>query len=324
MAPRTPPPHLLGGFTAAPLVVGLAHAAGRALGGAPGWGGLSLYSPFVQGFLAGVLVTFACRPILGRVAWTRPAAVGVAAALWVGLGPVPVWLTARLAALAGLAPHPLALPPTPWPDLLGALAGGAALALTVRGGGGFIGWANLRERWRRRGPRWPAAVAALVLAALALLLAVGALDARGGWPGLVAPLVTPNPWLRLQAAWQGVAVPGDNGAAPLAAAGEALALLRAGAFLLLEALRAAALVAPLVPVALVVRGSMTQLTLMFTILLFTLGDFVPLMLDQPYPSVEWLLWRTALGLLRAGMLGWLTARLLGEVSRPEPAAGSAQ
>jgi hypothetical protein len=43
------------------------------------------------------------------------------------------------------------------------------------------------------------------------------------------------------------------------------------------------------------------------------------MVDQPYPSLRWLLLRTALGLVRAGLLGSLTAWLFG-VIRTAPRA----
>ena len=87
------------------------------------------------------------------------------------------------------------------------------------------------------------------------------------------------------------------------------------ALLVLLWLRAVLMVVPLLPIAMALRGSWAQLTVVFTVLLFVVGEFAPLMVDQPYPSLRWLLLRTALGLGRSVVLGALTAALYGAIRR---------
>ena len=69
-------------------------------------------------------------------------------------------------------------------------------------------------------------------------------------------------------------------------------------------------VAPLLPVALTLRGRWVQLTVVHGLLLFVISDFAPLMVDQPYPSASWLLARTGLGLARSFFIGGVMAALL--------------
>ena len=80
-------------------------------------------------------------------------------------------------------------------------------------------------------------------------------------------------------------------------------------------LRGTLLFLPLVPIALVVRAKSAQMALVYSLLLFILGEFVPLMQDQPYFSTDWLILRTALGALRAAILGTAAALLI-----PRPVA----
>ncbi|MBI4081548.1 MAG: hypothetical protein HY423_02950 [Candidatus Lambdaproteobacteria bacterium] len=306
--------------TLAPIATGLAFALGRELPQGLHWQGIALQSPLVQAFLAGVLISFACRPPLARIAWSRAAAVGVAAALLLGIGPLPSWALAQLADALAIVALPYTLPRSAWPDLLGALLAAATLGLLLRPAGGTIGWASLVGRWRMRSPgTWLRWLGGLGLAAAALALAAGWLDTLlvAHSQPLLAPLLHPNPWLRLrEVALGGGGAPSD-GVAPLAAAGVTLAgALRAGALLLLLALRGVALVVPLVPLALVVRATPPQLALVFGIELFILGEFVPLMLQPPYPSTLWLIARTGLGLAQATALAAAAAIVLGEARPP--------
>jgi hypothetical protein len=144
-------------------------------------------------------------------------------------------------------------------------------------------------------------LAAVAVLAVAFSLAAGWADARleTRTTLLYIPLMEPNPWLQLAGIWL-------RGHAP-AGAGGALLLLG------ILWLRGLALLAPLLPIALAVRGSRRQLTLVFTILLFVLAEFAPLMVDQPYPSLQWLAARTGLGLLRALVLGLAMAVAFGLV-----------
>ena len=91
------------------------------------------------------------------------------------------------------------------------------------------------------------------------------------------------------------------------------ALAESAALLVLHALRALALFLPLMPIALAVRGSWLQIAAVFSLLLFIVGDFAPLIMDQPYPSTRWLLARTALGAVEALLLGAAAARLIGRI-----------
>jgi hypothetical protein len=304
----------------APIATGLAFALGRELPQGLRWQGLALQSPFVQAFLAGVLISFACRPPLARIDWSRSAGMGVAAALLLGIGPLPAWAIAQLADALGLVALPFTLPGSAWPDLLSALLAAASLGLLLRPAGGTIGAARLLARWRMRNPgSWVRRLGALGLAAAGLALAAGWLDtllvARN--PAFLAPLLHPNPWLRLQEAALDGSGAARDAAAPLAAAGATLAGdLRAGALLLLMALRGVVLVLPLVPLALAVRATLPQLGLVFAIELFVVGEFVPLMLQPPYPSLLWLIVRTGLGLAQAAALATAAAIVLGQTRPP--------
>ncbi len=288
----------------APLLVGLAY--GLAQSAFPS-GRLDFFywqSPFFFAVLAGVAIAFGCRPVLSRIGWTRPAAAGVGIALLAGIGPLGDWAAAALVVQAGLGAFPLHLPASGWPLLTSALAAGGVMALLFRPGGGELGAAEL---WERLGfeplALRLARLAALGLFAVTLSLAVAWWDARQEETAtaLYVPLVAANPWLRLEGLWL------NEGAG-------AAALLLA-----IRWLRALALLAPLVPIALVVRGSFLQLTLVFMLLLFVLGEFAPLMMDQPYPSLQWLFARTGLGLARALVLGAAVTLAVGVVRR-RPAA----
>jgi len=284
---------------AAPLLVGLAIGLGRFLPEDPSFGFVYWQSPFLFTVLGGLAIAFACRPVLSRIPWRRSTAMGLGFFLLTVLGQPGDWVTGALMAALGLGGIPLNLPAAGWPLLTSAAAGGVAMGWFFRPAGkvGMMDWANLRARISSAGA-WrlllKAALAALV--ALVVVLLAGWGDARweDGAVGVYLPLVEPNPWLKLegislreQAPWNVVLFP------------------------TLLWLRWLLAVLALLPIALTLRGSWLQLTLVFGVLLFVIGDFAPLMLDQPYPSLAWLLERVALGIIRAFAIGWVCAGLLG-------------
>jgi hypothetical protein len=301
---------LSGGMLFGPLTVGVAYGLVQALVPRLTLDFLYLQSPFMFTALAGVAIAFACRPVLLRIEWTRAMAMGLGVALVGGLGPLGDWIVSSLVQGAGLGAFPLSLPPSGLSLLLGALVAGVLMGRLFRPAGGTLDARELWARWRFH--PWAqrlGRLALLVLAAVALWIVAAMLDAHQeeATSALYVPLVEPNYWLRLQGLWMGRA-----GAAALAGVAGLLGLL---------CLRAVLLVLPLLPIALAVRGSWAQLTVVFGMLLFVLAEFAPLMSDQPYPSLRWLLLRTGLGLGRAAVLGGLTAALFGVIRRgPAPLA----
>ncbi len=191
-----------------------------------------------------------------------------------------------------------------------ALVAGVLMGALFRTAGGTLDARELWARWRFfPGSRRLGRLALVAAAAVAVGIVLAALDARHeASPTLYVLLLEPNYWLRLKGLWLDRATP-----AALGAVAALLALLW---------LRALLLIAPLLPIAMALRGSWAQLTVVFTVLLFVLGEFAPLMVDQPYPSLRWLLLRTALGLGRSVALGALTAALFGVIRRePGPLPG---
>lgn len=311
MTEHLPQSRPLGGFLFAPLLVGLAYALGRHIAGDWYWPEIHAQSPFVLAFFSGLLITFAFRPVLLRVPWSRPAAMAMGLGILLGAGPAADWCLQWLIAQGAGTRMPYMLAPTLWAELLGALAAAAAMGRLLRPPGGSVGFAELAGRLAIRTRRqWAARLGLLALAGVAVWLLFGWLDVLFADPArpLFVPLVSPNPWL--QALGQGLEAGRGNGAGPGA---HAFAWGAAARVLGLYGLRALALCLALVPIALVVRGRWVQVTLVFSLLLFIVGDFAPLMLDQPYPSTVWLLTRTALGALRAALLGGLAAALIGRV-----------
>ncbi|MEE8395842.1 MAG: hypothetical protein V3S29_07285 [bacterium] len=301
------------GSLGAPALVGVAYALARTIppGAASGGPTLSLQGPFLLAVLSGALIALGCRPVLSRVPWSRGAAVGLGLALLLGVGPAADWALARGVGWAGLAVAQYDPPGWAATEILGAVAAAGLMGLLFRYRGGAIGaasiWARLglRSRWR-----WCGRVALLAGGAVALWLVLGWADSMlvAGAGGRAAPLVNANPWLRLAAALTPYPGAGSNGALPPAAgAGWGLATALLG----LTWLRALAMILPLALLALAIRGAWWQLTFVFGVLLFVVGDFAPLMLDQPYTSTQWLLQRTALGLARAAALGGAAAWALG-------------
>ncbi len=293
------------------LVIGVSYGLAQYLPQDPSFGFLYLQSPFFFASLGGIAIAFACRPVLSRIQWTRFTALGVAVALLAGIGPLGEWVISWAMAQARLAAFPLHLPESATPLLLSAVVASVFMALFFRKAGGDI---DARELWARVRlhplPVRAGRLALLVTGALGLRLLAAWGDAllEAGTAAFYFPLVEPNPWLRLEGLWQTAGLPGagDNlGGAP--------------AYLALLWLRHLAAVAPLIPLALTIRGSWLQLTLVFGMLLFVLGEFAPLMVNQPFPSLGWLVARTALGLVHAFAIAALTARLFGNFPRPASA-----
>ena len=304
-------------FLAAPLLVGAAYGLGKTL--PAGWGAVTLRwpSPFTVAFLSGVLIAFACRPVLSRVPWSRGMAMGMGLAFLVCLGGLPDWAVAALAEGMGIAAFPYDMPRAPGFDLVGIAAAAVAMGLLFRPRGGWIDAANLRARLRMRPlGAWAGRIALLAAGATLLSLLLGWADGLISASGTfrLAPLVSPNPWLKVLAGL-GSAGPAGNGAVP-----EPLPWGIAGSLLLAAFywLRGVLLFLPLVAIALVVRAKQAQMALVFSLLLFILGEFVPLMQDQPYVSTDWLILRTAQGALRAAILGTAAALLITQPVPPAP------
>lgn len=283
-----------------PIVVALGYALARHLPGGLSLDDLYWQSPFAFTALSGLAIAYACRPVLSRIQWTRPVAFAVGLALLAGLGPPGDWLLAAGQVLAGVGTFPFRLARSPLPLLAGVLVAAALMAVCYRPPGGRVDAAALRDSLRSRLPaRWTLHLALLAALAVVLWLLPAWLDAR--WEeratDYYVPLVYPNPWLRLEGLWGRDTPP----AGPLGA----------GLLLVLLWARGALAVGALLPVAALLRGSWPQLTLVFALLLFVVGEFAPLMVDQPYPSAAWLMLRTALALARAAVLGGAVAAFLG-------------
>ena len=280
----------------APLGIALGYALARTIQFADEWTLLHYPSPFTLSFLAGLLMAYACRPVLSRLSWTRNMCALVALALLLGLGTA----AARAATWVGLhlggAVPPLAGGQL-WPELLAAVLAALLMGVLYAPRDGRIDWADLVARLRSVGGAYWKRVGAWAVFAVVLQLALGWVDARlwrGNDPAL-APLFADNPWSRLTGS-------GD--------------VLTAGGLLLLWWVRALALILPIVPIALVLRGSLIQLVAVFALLYFVLGDFAPLMTDQPYFSAAWLVARVSVGALGALLLGLAAAVAIGQIRRP--------
>lgn len=294
-----------------PLVAGLAYSATKTLAKGTGWEGVYWQSPPMFAFLAGLLLAMALRPVLGRVPWSRGTAFALALGLLLGVGPPAAWGAARLAEALGLLAFPYALGRDPLPDILAVWVIAGLLAWIHRPRGGEIGWANLRHRWRRLPAReWGGRLGLLVGIAVAVSLVSGLLSEWAATFGLRLPLDPANPWGRLLALPPG---PMENGTG----AGAGADPLRWAGVVAVEGLRALALLIPLVPIAMVVRGTRAQLTMLFALLVFVIGGFVPLMENQPYPSAGWLTGRVALAAAGSTAIGAAVAWILGQTRAPE-------
>ena len=80
-----------------------------------------------------------------------------------------------------------------------------------------------------------------------------------------------------------------------------------------EWLRGLALFLPLLPVALALRARWFQHTTVFALLFFIVGDFAPLLSEQPFTSLPGLLAVNGLAAARALLLGGAGALLIGEL-----------
>jgi hypothetical protein len=305
------PRGILTGTVLAPLMAGAAYAAAHNLPGEWLGSGAYLQSPLTLSFFSGLIIAFACRPVLLRIPWSRGVALILVLAILLGGGPAAGWCLAWLIDLLGLAPFPYILPRSILPNVLGALAIGGVMVVMFRPGGGDVDLASLRARLKQRtAGSWAMRLAAMAGLAVVLWLVAGWIEAlwAGTHPRNFTPVITPNLWIQVTS---GGFEPGGATMATVEAGGVA-AIARGVSLLGLYALRALTLFLPLVPISLVLRGKWLQITAVFVLLLFIVGDFAPLIMDQPYPSTRWLLLRTATGAIQALLLGGAAARLIGQ------------
>ena len=312
MASSPPPRQGMAGFLFAPLVVGLGYGAVRAM-----YIGRSLtidpQGPFMTSLFAGVLLTLALRPVLSRLPWSREAALALALSILAGVGLLGEWCAAWIAAQIGAAPFPMGFPGQVGDELLGVIVAGFIMAMLFRPQSGTLDFGALRLRLAIHTPRdWLNRLVVLIWGVMLVWLVLGWAESALGTAGLLpdGSLSARNFWLELTGQVPAHSMNG-NGESE-SGTGSALLLL------LVYMLRAAVLVIPLVPIALAVRGESWQLLMLFGLLLFIVGEFVPLMHDQPFSSTPWLLARTALGAIRAGLLAGLVVATVGLV---KPADG---
>ncbi len=292
------PRQSVAGVLVAPLIIGVASAVAHFLVQRPGYDYISWQGPLVFHALAGVAIAFSCRPALARIPWSRSVAVALALALLAGIGNPGDWAMAWV--LEGLG-----LPRSGAGLLTAALVAGVLMGLLYRPQGGGLDGADLWRRFRfHPWPRQAGRLALLAALAACLWLAVSWVDAwlEEGARTLYIPLLEPlepNSWLRLQGVW-------DRSRGLSGAPG-----VLTGLFMLW--LRSLLRILPLLPIALAVRGSRGQLTLVFTILLFVIGEFAQLLRDPTFVSLNWLLARTAMGLGRSALVGLGMVLLFGVV-----------
>ena len=297
----------------APLLVGLGYSLARNFAGGWVWTGIYLQSPLVVSSFSGLVMAMACRPVLMRIPWSRMVAAGLGVAIILGCGRFADWLIAWLGDMARIAPFPLELTGRGAPDFFGGLAAALLMGLLFRPGGGKINQTNLKVRLEEKGARsWAGRVALLATATVGLWLLLGWLDvALNGTPGdALGLLIIPNPWMRLTGTSLEMGGLTANGAGQYWFAPDGL---RAPLMLALYWVRGLALFLPLLPIALVLRATVGQLLVVFSLLLFVVGDFGPLIQDQPYSSTMWLLSRTALGIARSVILAAFAVKLIGQV-----------
>lgn len=312
MKPRQDPSPALTLFLAPPLI-GLVSALVQLTLEDPQQEIFYWFGPLMSFTLAGMAVALACRPVLSKLPWRQYLAMGLGLGLVAGIGPPGDWMAAWALNAAGVSGFPLSLPTSGLGIMAGALMMGVMMGLMFRPrGGGDIGWPGLMSRFRFHGWRTNLGKMALLSAGVVVLgLAVAWVDAlleestTGFYVSILEPL-EPNYWYRLQGVWQRQS--GTSGVG--------------GAAILLTViwLRAVLLTAPLLPIALAIRGSRLQLTLVFTILLFVLGEFAPLLRDPVFSSLNWLLLRIALGLGRSVLVAFAVVSLFGVIrGKPRPA-----
>ena len=199
-----------------------------------------------------------------------------------------------------LASFPLNLPLSPASLISGVIAGTLLMAWLFATPNGRI---DLRELWTRLvyPPLGKRVGAWLLLGGVYVLvrLLAGWVDTQlqVRFDTLQLGLIHPNPWLRME---------GVLGRTSLPAGGPGVVL-----FVLVLWFRGLLLVAPLIPISRALRGHFGQLMMVHTLLIFTLAEFAPLMVDQPYPSGGWLVARTIVGLARAAIMGAAVAWAFG-------------
>ena len=300
----------------APLVIGLAPALGQLAVQRPQLDFFYWQGPLVFTTLAGVAVALACRPALAKIPWTRSVAIALGLGLVVGIGTPGDWIAAWVLKATGVSGFPMSLPRSAVGLATGAVIMGLLMGLMFRPYGGEIDWRGIWSRFHFHG--WGNRLGKLALLALgvvALWLAVAWVDAwlEEAATQLYVPLLEPfdpNYLLRLQGVW-------ERQGAPSGAVGAAMLLA-------VVWLRAVLMVAPLIPIALAIRGSRMQLTLVFTMILFVLGEFAPLLSDPVFSSLNWLMMRIALGLGRSALVAFGVVMLFGVIRRDStPEAASA-
>lgn len=298
----------------APLTIGLAAALGRLTLERPQLDFFYWQGPLAFTTLAGIAIALACRPALAKVPWSRSVAMALGLGLVAAIGPPGNWLAAWTLKAAGVSGFPMSLPTSPAGLAVGAVIMGVLMGLMFRPRGGEIDWRGLGSRFRFHG--WGKHLGKLALLAagvVALWMAVAWVDARleedpaRNFLSLLEP-IEPNYWYRLQGVWQRQSATSG--------------LLGASILLVVIWLRAVLLIAPLLPIALAIRGSRVQLTLVFTILLFVLGEFAPLLRDPAFSSLNWLMMRIALGLGRSVLVALAVVTLFGVIRGEAPAEGT--
>ena len=301
----------------APLAIGLFSALGQMAMERPQLDFFNWQGPLMFATLAGIAIALACRPALAKIPWTRSVAIALGLGLVVGIGAPGDWIAAWVLKAAGVSGFPMRLPISPIGITAGAVIMGVAMGLMFRPRGGEIHWRGVWDRFLFHG--WGnrlGKLALLGLGVVALWLAVAWVDARfeEAATRLYLPLLEPfepNYWLRLQGVWQRQGPP--SGA------------VGAGMLLAVIWLRAVLMTAPLLPIALAIRGSRMQLTLVFTIILFVVGEFAPLLRAPVFSSLDWLMLRIALGLGRSALVAFAVVMLFGVIrddGRPATAPAS--
>lgn len=275
----------------APIGVGLVYAFARESSAEWGWPEIYWQGPFMFAFLGGILIGFAFRPLLSRVNWDRPTAFGAGLLLILGLGP---WASQALALISqglGATGFPVGASGEMRQEFFAALAAATLMALMYPPKKGNITLANLKERAAKKPlTQWLPVLSALSLAAVVVWLAFSGLDTftHGFSQGRV---FSPNSWNEITDTLK------NN-------------LLEGLVLMLFFWVRGLIMFSVLGLLPLVIKGPPNKTILMYALLIFVLKDFVPLMMNQPYPSVSWLTARTVMSLLEAAALGGLAARYL--------------
>ena len=276
----------------APLICGVLYAVGEFL--PRGLRSQDFYwqSPFMFTALAGLLIAFACRPVLSRLQWMRRTAFGMGLLIVLSLGQAGDIASARIASLLGAAPYPLSLPYALLPTLGAALfiSVGMTLLYCPKGGrvGPFALWGSVTAHDPQRLMLRLAVVSAFYVV---IQLGVGWLDLKMVWSWGVyeTGIIQPNAWAQFTA--------------PTHAAGPPI-------FFMLLWLRGFVRLLPLMLIGVTLRGQPMQIALVFGMLWFVLGSFVPLVVDQPYPSPVWLIGVVAWDVAEAGVMAMITARAI--------------